>query len=131
MPQEPIMTLEIFDCWGIDFMGQFPPSSGYTYILIAVDYVSKWEEAQATRTNDHKVVVQFLHDNNLTRFGAPRAIISDGGKHFCNTPFTFLQYIFAYHPQTSGQAELANREIKRNNREDNKSKSKGLVTKTN
>lgn len=117
MPQEPIMTLEVFDCWGIDFMGPFPPSSGYTYILVAVDYVSKWVEAQATRTNDHKVVLNFLHESIFTRFGSPRAIISDGGKYFCNHPFRVLLKKYGvvhkvgttYHPQTSGQAELANR----------------------
>ncbi|CAL9018997.1 unnamed protein product [Prunus brigantina] len=48
-------ALKLFDVWGIDFMGPFPSSFGYIYILVAVDYVSKWVEATATRTNDHKV----------------------------------------------------------------------------
>ena len=42
MPLIPILIIEIFDCWGLDFMGPFPPSCGYLYILLAVDYVSKW-----------------------------------------------------------------------------------------
>ena len=60
MPLTPILIIEIFDCWGLDFMGPFPPSCGYLYILLAVDYVSKWVEAIPTRTNDHKVVLRFL-----------------------------------------------------------------------
>ena len=60
MPLNPILIIEIFDCCGLDFMGPFPPSCGYLYILLAVDYVSKWVEAIPTRTNDHKVVLKFL-----------------------------------------------------------------------
>ncbi|XP_058217027.1 uncharacterized protein LOC131327924 [Rhododendron vialii] len=120
MPLTNIMVVEIFDCWGIDFMGPFPVSFGNLYILLAVDYVSKWVEAIATRTNDAKVVVEFLKDNILSRFGMPRAIISDQGTHFCNRVFGALMKKYginhkvstAYHPQTNGQAELANREIK-------------------
>jgi hypothetical protein len=91
------------------------------YILVAVDYVSNWVEAAACKTNDHRVVVQFLKDNIFARFGTPRAIISDGGKHFCNRIFEqlmkkyFITHKVAtpYHPQTSGQVEVSNREIKR------------------
>jgi hypothetical protein len=71
-------------------MGPFPNSYGYLYILVAVDYVSKWVEAIACKTNDHKVVLQFLKDNVFARFGTPRAIISDGRKHFCNKFFEQL-----------------------------------------
>ncbi|CAN6547620.1 unnamed protein product [Malus baccata var. baccata] len=84
MPQTPIFSVEIFDVWGIDFMGPFPPSFGFTYILLAVDYVSKWVEAKATRTNDSKVVADFVKTNIFARFGMPRVLISDGGSHFCN-----------------------------------------------
>ena len=101
-------------------MGPFPPSSGYLYILLAVDYVSKWVEAVPCRTNDNAVVVKFLKENVLSRFGTPRAIISDQGTHFCNRSFEALMRKYgvrhkvaaAYHPQTNGQAELANREVK-------------------
>ncbi|RVW46414.1 Retrovirus-related Pol polyprotein from transposon 297 [Vitis vinifera] len=89
-------------------------------IFLGVDYVSKWVEAVACKSNDHKVVLKFLKENIFSRFGIPRAIISDGGSHFCNKPFSTLLQKYGvrhkvstpYHPQ-NGQAELANREIKR------------------
>ncbi|KAM1381452.1 hypothetical protein ACFX2I_023052 [Malus domestica] len=84
MSQVSILNVEIFDVWGIDFMGPFPSSYGFIYILLAVDYVSKWVEAKATRTNDSKVVADFIRTNIFARFGMPRVIISDGGSHFCN-----------------------------------------------
>jgi hypothetical protein len=84
MPLNPILIVGIFNVWGIDFMGPFPTSFSYLYILVAVDYVSKWVEAAACKTNDHKVVVQFLKDTIFAHFGTPQAIISDGGKHFYN-----------------------------------------------
>ncbi|XP_022007415.1 uncharacterized protein LOC110906616 [Helianthus annuus] len=83
MPQNPIQILEIFDVWGIDFMGPFLSSSGNRYILVAIDYVSKWVKAQALPTNDARVVVKFLK-KLFTRFVIPKAFISDRGSHFCN-----------------------------------------------
>ena len=90
MPLNPILVMEIFDCWGIDFMGPFPPSFGFLYILVTVNYVSKWIEVIPSRNNDHKIVIKFLKENILSRFGIPRAMISDGGTHFCNKPFESL-----------------------------------------
>ena len=120
MPLNPILVVELFDVWGIDFMGPFPTSYGHTYILVGVDYVSKWVEAIPCKTNDHRVVLKFLKANIFSRFGVPKAIISDGGSHFYNKPFENLMAKYGvkhrvatpYHPQTSGQVELANREIK-------------------
>nr|CAN74643.1 hypothetical protein VITISV_020696 [Vitis vinifera] len=105
---------------GIDFMGPFPMSFGNSYILVGVDYVSKWVEAIPCKHNDHRVVLKFLKENIFSRFGVPKAIISDGGTHFCNKPFETLLAKYGvkhkvatpYHPQTFGQVELANREIK-------------------
>lgn len=102
-------------------MGPFPPSFGFEYILVAVDYVSKWIEAMATITNDHKVVIKFIQSNIFSHFGTPHEIISDKGKHFCNKFLKTLLLKYSvthkvatpYHPQTSGQVELSNREIKR------------------
>ncbi|GKA97900.1 reverse transcriptase domain-containing protein [Tanacetum coccineum] len=113
-----------FDLWGIDFHGafgvHFPSSRGNKYILVAVDYLSKWVEAKALPTNDARVVCKFLK-NLFARFGTPRAIISDRGTHFCNDQFAKVMAKYGvthrlstpYHPQTSGQVEVSNRGIKR------------------
>nr|GEW83248.1 reverse transcriptase domain-containing protein [Tanacetum cinerariifolium] len=114
MPQNTIQVCEIFDIWGIDFMGPFLSSIGNKYILVAVYYHSKWVEAKALPTNDVRVVVKFLK-SIFSRFGIPRAIISDRGTHFCNDQFTRVMIKYgathrlatAYHPQTSGQVETA------------------------
>nr|GEV81677.1 reverse transcriptase domain-containing protein [Tanacetum cinerariifolium] len=92
MPQNSIQVCEIFDVWGIDFMDPFPSSRGNKYILVVVDYLSKWV-----------------------------AIISDRGTHFCNDQFTKViqkygvthRLATSYHPQTSGQVEVSNRGLKR------------------
>ncbi|XP_071909585.1 uncharacterized protein [Coffea arabica] len=120
MSQTPILFVEIFDVWGIDFMGPFPSSFGFLYIILAVDYVSKWVEAKATRTNDSRVVADFIRSNIFVRFGMPRAIVSDRGTHFYNKTITALFRKYGvlhkvstpYHPQTNGQAEVSNREVK-------------------
>ncbi|XP_050915636.1 uncharacterized protein LOC127130711 [Lathyrus oleraceus] len=65
-------------------MGPFLPSCGKNYILVAVDYVSKWVEVVALPSNDAKVVVTSLKNNIFSRFGVPRALISDEGIHFLN-----------------------------------------------
>ena len=78
------MKVEVFDCWGIDFVNPFPSFFGNEYILVVVDYVSKWVEAVATSHNDAKTVVKFLKKNIFSRFGVSRILISDGGTHFCN-----------------------------------------------
>ncbi|XP_062103189.1 uncharacterized protein LOC133814212 [Humulus lupulus] len=120
MPLNSILEVELFDVWGIDFMGPFPPSFKNLYILVAVDYVSKWVEVVESPTNDSKVVMKFLYKHLFTRFGTPRALISDEGTHFVNKILAalFAKYSVkhkiatAYHPQTNGQAEISNREIK-------------------
>nr|GEW74086.1 reverse transcriptase domain-containing protein [Tanacetum cinerariifolium] len=120
MPQNAIQVCEIFDVWGIDFMGPFPNSKGNIYILVAVDYLLKWVEAKALPTNDARVVVKILK-SLFSRFGTPKAIISDRGTHFCNDQFSKVMSKYgvthrlstAYHPQTSGQVEVTNQGLKR------------------
>nr|GEZ07141.1 reverse transcriptase domain-containing protein [Tanacetum cinerariifolium] len=119
MPQNAIQVCEIFDVWGIDFIGPFSSSRGNKYILVAVDYLSKWVEAKVLPTNDVRVVCKFLK-SLFARFGTPRAIISDSGTYFCNDQFAkaMLKYgvthrlTTAYHPQTSGQVKVSNRGLK-------------------
>nr|GFB38601.1 reverse transcriptase domain-containing protein [Tanacetum cinerariifolium] len=120
MPQNVIHVCEIFYVWGIDFMGPFPSSRGNRYILVAVDYLSKWVEAKALPINDARVVVKFLKSLSA-RFRTPRAIISDRGTYFCNDKFAKVMSKYevihrlatAYQPQTSGQVEVSNRGLKR------------------
>nr|GEX52042.1 reverse transcriptase domain-containing protein [Tanacetum cinerariifolium] len=115
MPQNSIQDYEIFDIYGIDFMGPFPSFRGNKYILVAVDYLLKWLEAKALPTNDTRVVCKFLK-NLFARFGTSRAIISDRGMHFCNDQFVKVMLKFSvtrhlatpYHPQISGQVEVSN-----------------------
>ena len=78
------LQVEAFDLWGLDFMGPFPSSEGKQYILVAVDYVTKWVEAIATTLNDSKTVIKFLKSHIFSRFGVPRALLSNGGSHFVN-----------------------------------------------
>ena len=110
MPLQGILVMQLFDVWGIYFMGPFLASFGNIYILLAVDYVSKWVEATACPKNDANTIVGFLQRNILSRFGTPRTKVFDklmgryGIKHIMS---------LAYHPQTNGQAEISNREIKK------------------
>ena len=64
MHLKPILEVEIFDVWGIDFMRPFPNSFDNQFILVTVDYVSKWVKAVPTKTNDNKVVVKFLKETS-------------------------------------------------------------------
>ena len=121
MPLQGILVVQIFNVWGTDFMGPFPSSFGNLYILLAMDYVSKWVKAIACPINDASTVAGFIQRNILSRFGAPRTIISDEEIHFTNKVFAKLMRKYgirhvmglSYHPQSNGQAEISNREIKK------------------
>jgi len=121
MPLQNIQEVEVFDCWGIDFIGPLPPSFSHEYILLAVEYVSRWVEAISAQHADAKTVIKFLKKNIFCRFGTPRFLISDGGTHFCNSQLKRVlehydvkhRVATAYHPRSNGQAEVSNREIKR------------------
>ncbi|GJV34189.1 reverse transcriptase domain-containing protein [Tanacetum coccineum] len=110
-PGETLMEININEPWFVDFAN---------YLVIAVDYVSKWAEAQALPTNDARVVVAFLK-KLFCHFGMPKALISDRGTHFCNKIMekTMKRYgvnhrfSTSYHSQTSGQVENTNRALKR------------------
>ena len=112
MPLTNILEVEIFYVWGIYFIGPFPTSFGNLYILVAVDYVSKWVKTAALPINNARAVVNFLEKNIFFRFGIPRVIISDEGTHFCNKVFTAAMAKYkikhkiatAYNPQSNGQA---------------------------
>ena len=120
MPLTNNLQVELFDVWGIDYMGPFPKSRGCEYILVAVDYVSKWVEAMPCKAADAKSSRRMFEETILPRFGTPRLVISDGGSHFIEGSFRrFLEeqgirhnVATSYHPQTSGQAETSNKQIK-------------------
>ncbi|GJR57223.1 reverse transcriptase domain-containing protein [Tanacetum coccineum] len=105
---------------GIDFMGSFSLSNGNKYILVAIDYVSKWVEAQAFPTSDPQNIVNFLKIL-FFRFGIQKALISDRGTHFCNYQMeremkrygVVHRFSTAYYLQTNGQVKTTNRAIKR------------------
>ncbi|GKB33500.1 reverse transcriptase domain-containing protein [Tanacetum coccineum] len=120
MPLNNIQVCEIFDIWGIYIMRPFLKSYKFEYILVAVDYVSKWAEAQPLPTTDVRVVITFLK-KLFCHFEMPKALISDKGTHFCNKIMerTMKRYgvnhrfFTSYHPQISGQVKNTNRALKR------------------
>ncbi|RDY01458.1 Pol polyprotein, partial [Mucuna pruriens] len=120
MPQQQILFCEVFDVWGINFMGSFLVSNGYSYILLIVDYVLQWVEATTTKTNDVKVVADFLKSNIFCRFDMLIARISDPGSNFCYRAMSSLlekyevvhQIATVYHLQTNGQEEDWSRLLK-------------------
>ena len=117
MPLTYNLQVELFDVWGIDYMGPFPRSHNCEYILVTVDYVSKWVEALPCRTADAR---KMFREIIFPRIGTPRMVISNGGSHFTNTAFrNFLKELGTkhsiatpYHPRTSSQAETSNKQIK-------------------
>jgi transposase InsO family protein len=110
MPLTNNLQIELFDVWGIDYMGSFPKSKNYEYILVAVDCVSKWVEAMPCRATDARNSKKMFEEIIFSRFGVPRMVISDGGTHF--TDKGFHRYLMKhgichnvatpYHPHTSG-----------------------------
>ncbi|GJS45010.1 putative nucleotidyltransferase, ribonuclease H [Tanacetum coccineum] len=102
------------------FLGPFPSSNENKCILVAIEYVSKWVEAQAFPTSDARNAVNFLR-RLFARFKIPKALISNRGTHFCNYQMekamkrygVVHRFSTAYHPQTYGQVENTNRAIKR------------------
>ena len=79
---KPMLFVEIFDIWDIDFMGSFPSSFSFLYILHVVDYISKWVEEKTTRTNDSKVVTNFIRSNIFVHFEISKATSNDRGMPF-------------------------------------------------
>jgi hypothetical protein len=76
MPLISNLQIELFDVWGIDYMGPFPPSKKYEYILVAVDYVSKWVEAMPCRNADSMHSKKMFEEIIFSRFRVPKIVIS-------------------------------------------------------
>ena len=119
MPMNYMLQVEAFNLWGIDFMGLFPSSRGKQYILVVVDYVTKWVEAQPLATITARKMTEFIQKHILCRYGIPRIIVSDNGLQFMAKEFQEwcadrgIQNKFASvsHPQSNGQVEVTNRTI--------------------
>ena len=120
MPLTTNLRIGLFDVWGIDYMGPFLKSKNYEYILVAVDYVSKWVEVMPCKAANAKNSKKIFEETIFPIFGVPRMVISDGGTHF--TDKNFHNYLLRHgihhnittpcHPQISGQAETSNKQIK-------------------
>ena len=111
---------ESIDVWGIDFMGPFVNSHGFEHILVMVDYVSKWVEAMPCRKASTEESSHMTKSVIFPRYGASRILISDGATHFMGKDFgkclkklgIELRVSTTYHPQTNGQAETSNKQLK-------------------
>jgi hypothetical protein len=120
MPLNYNLQIDLFDVWGIDFMGTFKNSCRYEHILVMVDYVSKWVEAMPCRKASTEESITMIKNVILPHFGTPRILISDGGTHFigknvkkCLSKLGIEHRVSTtYHPQTNEQAETSIRQLK-------------------
>jgi transposase InsO family protein len=120
MPLKYNLQIDLFDVWGIDFMGPFKNSHRFEHILVMVDYVSKWVEAMPCRKASIEESIAMIKSMIFPHFGILRISISDGGTHFTEKNFKKClsklgiehRVSTAYHPQTNRQAETSNRQLK-------------------
>ena len=98
MPLTYNLQVELFDVWGIDYMRPFSKSLNCEYIIVAMDYESKWVEALPCRAADAKHARKIFHEIIFPKFGTPMMVISDGGSHFIDTTFrNFLRELGTKH----------------------------------
>src|ERR1044072_6169456 len=106
--------------WGMDLLGPFPPAAGQVwYMVVAVDYFTKWIEAEALTTITSAKIQKFFYKNIISRFGIPHSFIRDSDTQFTDHKFRALleglhikqHFSSVEHPQTNGQAEAANKII--------------------
>ncbi|XP_042425784.1 uncharacterized protein LOC122013594 [Zingiber officinale] len=111
-----------FDQWGIDIVGLFPMATGHQkFLLVAVDYFSKWVEVEPLARITERMVTKFIWQNIICQFGIPRRLVSDNGRQFvgrelkewCEGYDIQQSFTSVAYPQGNGQAEVANREILR------------------
>jgi transposase InsO family protein len=120
MPLQSQVMLEPFERWAIDFVGPInPPSNQKVYILVFIDYMTKWVEAKALIRASEEVVLAFLFEDIFVRFGVSRELVTDGGPPFTSHKFEALlskYHVFhrttsPYHPQGNGQVESTDKVI--------------------
>ncbi|XP_065050213.1 uncharacterized protein LOC135680155 [Musa acuminata AAA Group] len=125
-PRLPAVPLTPIDCawsfaqWGLDLLGPFLLAAGqWRYIVVGVDYFTKWVEAEPLATITERQIEKFVWKNLVTRFGLPNTIITDNGpqfagrkfREFCANHGIQLRFNSVAHPQTNGLAEVTNRSI--------------------
>jgi len=118
MPLHVSLPLIPFEKWGIDYVGEIHPQSskGMKYIVVATEYLTKWAEAKAVKTDTAEHAATFMYENIISRFGVPKILVSDRGTHFLNDLIREMTEKFKidhrkttpYHPQTNGQTERVN-----------------------
>jgi transposase InsO family protein len=123
LPLKPISVEAPFRQWGLDFIGEIHPqsSSQHKWILTATNYFTKWIEAVPTRQATYVVIIQFLEDNILSRFGCPIKIITDNAttfkskkmEKFCSDYNITLGHSTSYYPQGNGLVESSNKSLTR------------------
>jgi hypothetical protein len=121
LPLVPVKDEAPFQQWGLDFIGEIHPQSSaqHRWILTATDYFTKWVEAIPTRNATDSVVINFLEENILARFGCPRKIVTDNAQAFksiamiifCQKYNIILGHSTAYYPQGNGLAESSNKSL--------------------
>jgi transposase InsO family protein len=121
LPLQLVVVEAPFQQWGLDFIGQFKDNSsnGYTWIITTTDYFTKWVEAIPTKSATDKVVMDFLEDRIITRFGVPAKITTDNAKAFSSTELSsfcfkygiILSHSSNYYPQGNGLAESSNKNL--------------------
>ncbi|KAK6151566.1 hypothetical protein DH2020_014201 [Rehmannia glutinosa] len=111
-----------FSKWGIDIVGPFPVASGQRkFLIVAVDYFSKWVEAEPVARIGESNIKDFIWKNLVSRFGWPRDLVSDNGTQFqgtkirkwCEEMKVRQHFTSVAHPQANGQVEVTNRAIVR------------------
>jgi transposase InsO family protein len=123
LPLKPISVEAPFRQWGLDFIGEIHSQSSaqHKWILIAIDYFTKWIEAVPTRQATYTVIIQFMENNILSRFGCPIKIITDNAttfkfkrmEIFCSDYNITLGHSTSYYPQGNGLAESSNKSLTR------------------
>jgi hypothetical protein len=117
----PVIIVGPFTKWGIDYTTCNPPSArGHRYIIVAIDYFTKWVEAMPMFKDDGETATLFLFNQIIARFGIRREIVTDHGSHFQNQMMTKLtsnlglrqEHSSPYYPQANGQVEAVNKTLK-------------------
>ena len=117
MPLQPQVLIEPFEKWALDFVKPIDlPSQGKRYILVCIDYVTKWDEGNALTRATEQSLVNFLFEDTFTKFGVPREIVTNQGAQFTSKLVRGIVEKYKikhhksspYHPQANGQVESTN-----------------------